>query len=367
MMFDLRIKKRLFGILVIGYLVCIGLTWVSEKDGSVHVYFLDVGQGDAIVIKTQEHTLMVDGGGDRFMDDDCNKGKTVIYPFLLDKGIRRIDCVFVSHSHYDHIKGILELIPLIPVGKVVMSKPYEEVFKELGIKNDGPSHGEHGQAENSDSNDKERGESDGMNITERVFRGGDEQFLLIELKALCETHGIPVEFMEFGQQLEFGYNVTMTCLYPGPNATYSEDENNNSLVLDMEAYGFDLLLTGDVEEEGEKWMLENIIGLNEIEMLKVAHHGSNSSSSEAFLSCVMPRFAVVCVGKNLFGHPSDIIRFRYKSLNIPFYTTKKYGMIEVIIDEGRYRIVPYKGELEDEASQRTTEEPRVYRDISFYR
>ena len=86
------------------------------------------------------------------------------------------------------------------------------------------------------------------------------------------------------------------------------------------------------------------------------HHGSNSSSSEDFLKALSPQVAIVSYGENMFGHPSDIVKLRYRNLNIPMYSTKKYGMIEVIITENQYKIVPFKGELIDETTQGTVKE-----------
>jgi competence protein ComEC len=318
--------------------VIYNLPSLAWKDSDIHVYFLDVGQGDCFIIQQAEHTYMIDGGGERFMSEFQNVGIQVIHPFLLEKKIKKIDCIFISHIHYDHIKGILEILPLVEVGEIVLSKPYEVFSLEHSdaikdIQNDG-----------ADENGKTTSNKEDVDLMKSIFDGGDESLLMNELYLTCSKEDIPISYMKEGDCL-VGDNLAFVCLYPSLNQKYSDNENENSLVLMMEVNNLSILFTGDVEEEGERYLASNSLLISTTDIIKVPHHGSNSSSSEEFLSHIEAKFAIVSVGDNLFGHPSDIVAMRYENLNIPLYSTKKYGMIEVIISNDHYQVIPFNGKL----------------------
>ena len=297
-------------------------------DQSVHICFLDVGQGDSIVIRNGRSGFIIDGGGDRYMKDDFNKGKEVVIPFLMEEGIRKLDCAFVTHTDYDHIKGILEIMGNVPIGTIVLAKPYEGLLGYQG--------------------EEEQGQ-------DRFLQEGDEEDLLRQLLDKAADLGIPVRYMEAGDRI-LCEPLTFTCVYPAKGQVHSELENNNSLVLRLDCYDFSCLLTGDVEGGGELWMVDNQPLIENVSILKVPHHGSNSSSTESFIEKTNPQAGLVSVGKNNYGHPSDIIRLRYKNFEIPLYTTQKYGMIEIAVNEDGYRLQSFKGVLQDEAVKSTVKE-----------
>ncbi len=316
-----KYQLLIFSIIIIGF---IKYSYVYD-DHQVHIYFLDVGQGDSIIISDNDTTFIIDGGGDRFMDDNYNKGKEVLIPFIKEKGIVDIDCVFISHIHYDHIKGILELIGIIPIKIIVLPEPYKELLTM--------------EKENNSTYDN-------------YFMVGDEYELLDQLIEKCNIEKIPIKFMN-NEDIIKSDRVTMTCVYPMDKAVYKENENQNSMVLKVDVYDFSCLLTGDIEVEAEKWLVENNNLIKDINILKVPHHGSNSSSTEEFINHVNPNKGIITVGENFFGHPSDIIKLRYKNFQIPLYTTKNCGMIEVIINRDGYMMKSFKGELIDETIKRT--------------
>lgn len=335
------IKKKYLLLILCVIFIVLFVNIDFDKNG-MYIYFVDVGQGDCIVVKDHQYTFMIDGGGDRFMDESNNIGTRVVYPFLLDQGIHKIDCVFITHVHFDHIKGVLEILELVDVETVVLPDVYRDYYENHDKVLDA----------NSSATVQSENQIYDEDFVNSIFQGGDELFLYDELIEICHKNDIRLLFMEEGQVVS-GENSNFTCIYPEVGRTYSEHENENSLVLLLELGGVETLLTGDIEENGEKWIVSHKPELKNIDILKVSHHGSNSSSTEEFLLKTNPKVAIVSVGENLFGHPSDIVMMRYKNLNIPFYSTKKYGMIEVLIKEDYYKIEPYKGELINESITRT--------------
>jgi len=310
------------------------------------IYFLDVGQGDCIIVKDYKYTFMIDGGGDRFMDDDDNIGQRVVFPFLLDQNIKKIDCIFITHVHYDHIKGVIEVLELVDVDTVVLPSVYENYVNAVMFDDKSSNY--------LSSNGEDIKNNNNEDFVNYLFKGGDELFLLEELIKIVNDLDIKLMFMNEGEVIS-GKSSMFTCVYPYKEKVYSEHENENSLVLKLELGSVSVLLTGDIEEKGEQWIVSHNDTLKNINILKVPHHGSNSSSTEEFLVKLNPKIAIVSVGENLFGHPSDIVRMRYKNLNIPFYSTKKYGMIEILVKEDYYKIEPYKGGFINESITRTTE------------
>lgn len=342
------IKRMKYKYLIIAFSVLLLILLIDFRpwnNEGLFLYFVDVGQGDCIVVKDYNYTFMIDGGGDRFMDDDNNIGKKVVFPFLLEKGIRKLDCVFITHVHYDHIKGIIEVIDLVDIDTIVLPKVYEVYYHE-------PSKEKKLNKSTSVEDNDSFYDEDFVN---HLFKGGEELFLLEELFDKAVANNIKLLFIDEGQVIT-GKSSKFTCVYPYSGKTYSDHENENSLILKLELGSVTALLTGDVEDEGEEWLISHKKDLKNINILKVPHHGSNSSSSEELLLQLNPNVAIVSVGENLFGHPSDIVKIRYKNLNIPFYSTKKYGMIEIIVKEEYYKIESYKGELINESFTRTIED-----------
>jgi len=306
-------KRELFygGCVIVLILFAFLSFFMGRKDNHLHLYFLDVGQGDAMVFEEPGYVFIVDGGGSHHMDEANNTGKKILLPFLLKKNIQKIDCAFISHMHYDHVKGIMELLQLIPVRSIVLSEVYKELYAD------------------------------------KTSENGETMALLKELFSLCETYGTKVLFMKEGDTLR-GNRLSFTCIYPFRESLPEKEENGNSLVMYLKADGVRALLTGDIENEGEKRILEEKRGggkQTSIDLLKVAHHGSDTSSSTAFIEKINPKDAIVSVGKNSFGHPSPSVVKRFSNMNIALYSTKNYGMIEVIVQKNTYVIESFKGEL----------------------
>lgn len=256
----------------------------------LEVTFLDVGQGDCAVIREKQGlSLLVDGGS----SDVGQVGKYRILPFLKYSKIPHLNYIFVSHGDADHISGILELLEQqrITVGTLV------------------------------------------------CWAGGSEK--LDGLKEAAGKRGIPVQYMRYGSCLE---SDTLRLLCLGPTGEQEEEtENNQSLILRLESGSLRILLTGDMETEEETAVLEKVSAeFLEAEILKTAHHGSATSTSEMFLEAVRPKAAVISCGEgNSYGHPDAGTMERLKRYTKEVFVTMECGTVKVEWDGRKAKIIPY--------------------------
>lgn len=248
----------------------------------LRVSFLDVGQGDGILIETGKTVILVDGGSSQIR----NLGKRSLEPVLKSRGIGRIHMAFLSHGDLDHMSGLswlLENHTGIEIDTLLLPYPGkgQEVYEELEKK--------------------------------AVQRG--TQVVYICAGDWIETDGLEI-----------------SCLYPYEN-TVSADRNGHSEVL-LVTYGkFSMLLTGDVEKEGEAEIVKAWNPEWQVQILKAGHHGSSTSSTEDFLDAVKPYLAVLSFGKdNSYGHPHQEVLDRMEERGIDVWSTKKHGMITVRTD-----------------------------------
>ncbi len=262
------------------------LTFQSlNKDEGLQVVFLDVGQGDSAHIRLPDgQDIFVDGGGAKGPDGDW-VGKQIVLPYLYSQGIRELAAIFISHFHEDHYKGLMPVIEEIPVG-YIFGPPL------LGTEE-------------------------------------EEEFL-----SFLAAKKYDYREIKKGFSIDFGKDIAMLTLHPG-EGRYTP--NNNSLVLRFSAYGWSVLLTGDIEKEAEGELLRNNL-LAPCTVLKVPHHGSKTSSTGPFIDAVEPCLALVSVGVNSFGHPARETRESFAKRNIPLLITKETGAVKIVFEEENYKI-----------------------------
>lgn len=259
--------------------------------------FLDVGQGDCILVRTSsgENYLFDCGSSNR-----SGVGRYVLLPFLKYSGIHKLDTVFLTHPDSDHVNGAVELLSLaednaIEVGQVVLPAVEE---------------------------------------TEREAQFGD----IIRAARECKT-GVPVRYLAAGEGWRCGGALLM-CLHPEAGWT-AADENAYSLCVYVRfAEGVSLLLTGDVEGAGEEALIRELKerDIEDITVLKTAHHGSRNSTSSEFLAQANPKIAVISCGRNnRYGHPHEELMERLENCGARVYLTPESGAVTVRAGRGGHR------------------------------
>ncbi len=255
------------------------------------VTFLDVGQGDAIVVQAPSgRAVVIDGGGEvEGHLTGYDVGARRVVPALRRLHLRSIDIVILTHPHEDHVGGLVAVLQTFAVGLVL----------DGGIAHPAPSY-------------------------ERFLR-------------LIDARHVPYRLARRGQRLDLGGGVAAAILNPPePPVTGSGSDVNMNSVVARFVYGtVGLLLTGDIEAMTEERLMHDGDNLHSM-VLKVAHHGSMTSSTPAFLAAVAPRVAVISVGAvNPFGHPHRVTLDALQAVGAEVYRTDLDGAVTVTSDGAR--------------------------------
>ncbi len=276
-----------------GVLLALALfAWRGLPDGRLHVHVLDVGQGDAIFIETPSgRQVLIDGGPS---------------PSLLLSRLgrrmpfwdRSLDLMVLTHLDGDHITGLVDVLERYQVDAVI--------FREVGC----------------------------------------EDATCERWEELLEDGDVVVYGGEAGLDVALEEGLRMEVLHPGTELLMGESFNDNSLVTRLSYGRASLLLTGDVEAAAEERLLTGGVDLRST-VLKVAHHGACTSSTEAFLQAVDPEVAVISVGKeNDFGHPCDEVVERLEAVLGDcerLFRTDRDGTVEVVSDGARVWVKTARG------------------------
>jgi len=246
----------------------------------LEVVFIDVGEGDSTFIRTSGgKNILIDGGGyNSKIKPETNPGDTVVIPFLLDYGVTKLDLVIATHGHDDHIQGLIPVLKEFKVSRLVMPEYSSDVeFKEL--------------------------------------------------IGISDTRRISVSMLQRGDTIKVDNRTYFDIFSPGKGITDNKPSlNNSSLVLKLHYKDISILFTGDIEKEVEDLLTGNNTELA-ADVLKVAHHGSSTSTGSKFLDNVHPEAAIVSVGKNSFGHPSSDVIERLESCGAYVLRTDESGAV----------------------------------------
>lgn len=275
------IKKRVAAILLLIFLIA-GNTFIYKKaSNKLEIIMFDVGHGDSIFIRFPNNKkLLIDGGGSVLSNFDI--GKNVVSAALLADGTTNIDYVLLTHEHPDHINGLYYILQEFKVKE----------FWDANCSYKKP--------------------------------------ICVRILNLINKKRIKILQPHTGYSMKIG-DATITFLY-SPDYYRFNKINNNSIVLKIEAYGRIILLTGDIEKENESLLMKNYQKKLKSHIIKVPHHGSNTSNTDCFLDKVNAKIALLSVGRNNFYNlPSPQVIQKYLQRKYALYRTDQNGEIKIEI------------------------------------
>lgn len=251
-------------------------------DNLVHIYFLDVGQGDSIMIKTADNQyILIDGGP--------NSNVVRLVDSILPVWNRKLDLVVLTHPHADHVAGLIEI-----------TKRYE--IKEFVF--------------------------NGLPYTTETYNA---------LLDSIEARGIDINVVGEDDKYEFGES-TLDIIHPfNSGFDVNANPNDTSIVGIFDYLDFELLLTGDIGVNIENQLIQNGL-ICDVDVLKVGHQGSKTSTSQNLLNIARPEVSVISVGRNNYGHPHDDVINRIKNFGSNIFRTDIDGTIEIITDGYSYKV-----------------------------
>lgn len=253
-----------------------GITRLQWND-TLRLTALDVGQGECIVLTSGEHAAVVDCGGS-FVTHDA--GKSALQ-YLGGECRRSIDALILTHLHTDHANGAAQLLSRVRVGTLYLPRETEETS------------------------------------------------LLAEILSAAERQGTRVEYVTENMTLPLG--TSLLTVWP-PLLPESEDANENGLILEAAQGDFEAFILGDAPSKAEKALVASS-PLPDAEVLFVAHHGSNTSTCKELLEAITPETAVISVGYNTYGHPTQKVLDRLAKYNITVLRTDTDGEITLAAGE----------------------------------
>lgn len=273
----------------LGIVLCVIFLGADHRSNT-EVTFLDVGQGDCIVVMTESgKNYMFDGGS----GSEKNVGSEIICPFLKYHGITELDGIFISHPDEDHVSGVRDLIEqkLVKINTIYLPNVASECKKDY------------------------------------------QEFLA------CVTEH-EIVYYSVGDYVKTG-DIKISCMHPVKNFSGETNTYSGCFLLEQKENGFKILLTGDVEGAGEELLTEQLREqeISQIHVLKVAHHGSKYATSKSFLKQADPMFAVIsCGNKNAYGHPHEELLERLERYADRICVTKDTGAVTVIPKKEKVKV-----------------------------
>lgn len=263
------------------------LIWAAvaqTPDKSLHIYFLDVGQGDSIYVRAPNNVdLLIDGGPDKNVLSELGQ----VMPFWDHK----IDYVMLTHPHADHLTGLINVLNRYEVGEIIAT--------------------------------------DASNTTSEYLAWLEE----------IKDKKIPYKLARAGDKIALDDSTKLDILWPRDSyLNQTVDNLNNTAVVAKLTYNkFSALFTGDAEVAVQRFLLTANGQQLKADVLKVPHHGSSNAAELSFLKAVSPSLAVISVGlNNQFGHPAAPTLKKYEEIGATVYRTDQHGTIEIISDGQTY-------------------------------
>jgi len=280
--------------------------WRSGGDGRLHVSMIDVGQGDAMLVTFPRGTrLLVDAGG-LATGDAFDIGDRIVGRALRARGVGRLDYLAISHGHPDHAGGFARMLR-------------DFGARELWV---------------------------GVPVPRDTLTSG--------LAAEAARLGVPWRQVQRGDAIAID-GVRVRVLHPPlPDWERQQVRNDDSMVLEIRHGDVAFVLTGDIGREVEGELL-SFVDVAPLVVLKVAHHGSNTSSSEALLDHLRPAAAIIGVGRtNHYGHPAPAVLSRYRARDISVYRTDVHGQIDISTDGRTVEVATFVQRLQSRTNTKDT-------------
>lgn len=286
-----RMKKKIGWLLL--WVIVSFILLTTHLRAPLEICCMDVGQGDGFLISSDGAVLMIDGGS----SSSQKIGREVIVPDIKAHGIRRVNVMLFTHQDADHTNGALYILE-----------------EDTGIEVD--------------------------NVCLPISAEKDDRYNRI--KQAAGKRGIGISYLKSGDRLQLG-GCDLKVFYPVEGG-YQEDSNRHSVGAVLEKGCFKMLFTGDMDKAAEEELISemSVYGCDpDVDILKCAHHGSETGTGEAFLEQTAPEYAVISYGRgNRYGHPHEKTVGTLSEHNIEMLETGKNGQIRIIVDtDGRkYRI-----------------------------
>lgn len=265
---------------------------VTVEQDEIAVHFIDVGQGDCTLIKTSDKNVLIDCG------ERSEAAHVVAY--LRDFGVTRLDYVIATHQHSDHMGGMAQILRAFDIGEFIMPEIPDEMTPTADFY------------------------SDALDV--------------------IEEKGIEAVYSTVGRVISLCEGTSLELI--GPVGSGYDDLNSYSIVARLVSGNYSFLFTGDMESDAEQEMADSWIDVR-ADVLKVAHHGSSSSSTKAFIGRVGAEYAVISVGEdNSYGHPTNEVLKRLSAFGYEILITMEYGDIVFVTDGNELSYVTTKEERE---------------------
>lgn len=256
----------------------------SAPNKNTEVYFLDVGQGDSeLAVLPGNVKILIDAGPNRKVLDELT---SALSPFD-----RYIDLVVLSHPQLDHFAGLIDVLKRYQVGAFVFNG--------------------------------RRGETAAFGDLEKII----------------QENKIPIIILGEKDKIKY-QDSRFDVLSPSKNLLSSAELNDTTLVMRLLSQNAKILFTGDIDSKIENYLAEKYE--LDVDVLKIAHHGSKFSSSEEFLRAATPKLTIIEVGKNSYGHPTEQVLNRLALIGAQIFRTDKDGTIKLVLDNGRINIFEEK-------------------------
>lgn len=282
-----RWTKLILGVLLLGAIFVWAEIAQSPSadiaDGNVHIFYLNVGQGDAELIQKSDQQILIDGGPDDSVLSEIGK--------VMPASDRKIETVILSHPHADHISGLNLILDRYEIGQIYYS---------------------------------------GVLYESSVYK---------EFLSKAKAKNIPIIIPKIGQTENYFTNGVLTFLWPGEKYENLaiKNLNNSSEVVKFCYFSHCALFTGDIETDEQVTMISYYVatsGSFQSEVLKLPHHGSVNGTNQALLDLVKPKYAVIEVGaNNNYGHPHAAVLDLLNKNNITYYRTDRDGAIQFLMTE----------------------------------